>query len=256
MGITISFGLQKGGVGKSTTTSIAAYLLAKEYKVLAVDFDSQGNLTQMLTQKNIYDFDQKTIFEAVLERDPTPYIYPISDSLHILPAEDRLATISRYLHGRKEINPFSALKETLAKVKNGYDFLLIDLPPNLGDQTLNGLVASDYAVIVLQSEPFALDALDRYIETLRITQETQNPDLQLAGILTSMMDVRASVDAAILGQARTDYEDIVFDVVIRRRSRMKEFALTGIQDTSKADKRVLEQYRLFTKELLERVQKR
>ena len=79
MGVIISFGIQKGGVGKSTTTGISSYLLSKEYKVLAVDFDSQGNLTQFLIQKNIYDFTHKTVLEALKEKNPTPYIYKITE---------------------------------------------------------------------------------------------------------------------------------------------------------------------------------
>jgi chromosome partitioning protein len=251
MGITISVGLQKGGVGKSTTTAITAYLLSKKHKVLAVDFDSQGNLSQMLTQKNIYDFAEKTVLEACLNLDPVPYIYEIHDNLHILPAEDRLAILSRYIH--REKNPFSVLQKTLSKVKDKYDFILIDLPPNLGDQTLNGLVASDYAVVILQSDPFALDALDRYLETLQITQQKHNPDLRLAGILTTMINSRASLDAAILQKARNDYEDLVFRSVIKRRSRIKEFSLEGIRDRTKADQEALEQYRAFTEELIGRV---
>lgn len=251
MGITISIGLQKGGVGKSTTTAITAFLLAQKYRVLSVDFDSQGNLTQMLTQRNIYDFTEKTVLEACLTRDPVPYIHAINNQLHILPAEDRLVTLSRYIH--RKPNPFSVLKETLSKVKDEYDFILIDLPPNLGDQTLNGLVASDYAIAILQSEPFALDALDRYLETLQITQQKQNPDLRLAGILITMINSRASLDAAILQKVRDDYEELVFNTVIKRRSRIKEFSLEGIQDRTKVDRHALEQYRSFTEELVNRV---
>ena len=70
MGITISFGIQKGGVGKTTTTAITSYLLSKKSKVLAVDFDSQGNLTAFLTKRNIYDFTKNTVLEALKEKDP------------------------------------------------------------------------------------------------------------------------------------------------------------------------------------------
>ena len=125
MGVIISFGIQKGGVGKSTTTGISSYLLSKEYKVLAVDFDSQGNLTQFLTQKNIYDFTHKTVLEALKEKNPTPYIYKITDSLHILPAEDLLVTFSRYLYREYKGNVSTLLSETLAIVKNDLFILSI-----------------------------------------------------------------------------------------------------------------------------------
>ncbi|MFD1678268.1 ParA family protein [Alicyclobacillus fodiniaquatilis] len=253
MGITISFGLQKGGVGKTTTTAVTSWLLSQHQKVLAVDFDSQGNLTQFLTRRNIYDFTNNTVLEAVKERNPEPYIYQITDRLHILPAEDLLSTFSRYLYREYSGQPAHLLRETIDEVKNDYDYILIDLPPNLGDQTINGLAASDYAVVMLQSEPFAYDALDRYLETLQIVQKMANPNLQLAGILTGLLDVRTTLDNSILEQARNDYEDVVFDTVIRRRNRLKEFVLSGITDRTQEDKRTLEQYEAFVKELMERV---
>lgn len=256
MGIVISFGIQKGGAGKTTTTAMTSFLLSKESKVLAVDFDSQGNLTQFLTQRNIYDFTKNTVLEAVKAQDPRPYIYQITDNLHILPAEDILATFTRYLYQEYKGNPVQLLKETLDKVKSEYDYILIDLPPNLGDQTLNGLAASDYAVVMLQSEPFCYDALDRYLETLQLVQEKANPGLVLAGILCTMLDARTTIDTSILEQAKTDYEDIVFNSVIKRRNRIKEFVLTGIQDNSKADMEVLEPYQEFVKELKQRVKER
>jgi len=255
MGTTISFGIQKGGAGKTTTTAITAFLLAQSgKKVLAVDFDSQGNLTQFLTQRNIYDFTKQTSLEALKEQNAAPYIHSVSTNLDILPAEDLLITFSRWLYQeyrRKDVA--FVLKNTLETVKDLYDFILIDLPPNLGDHTINGLTASDYAVVMLQSEPFCHDALDRYLETLQIVKNRTNPDLVLAGILTVMLDARTTLDTAILDKARNDYEDIVFNSVIKRRSRIKEFTITGLQLTTKADHDALEPYNNFVKELLERV---
>jgi chromosome partitioning protein len=255
MGITISFGIQKGGVGKTTTTAITCFLLSKKSKVLAVDFDSQGNLTQFLTQRNIYDFTKRTVLEAVKEKDPRPYIYKITDHLHILPSEDLLATLSRYLYQEYKGNILTLLKETIEVVKDEYDYILIDLPPNLGEQTLNGLVASDYAVVMLQSEPFCFDALDRYLETLQLVQEKANSNLILAGILCTLLDSRTTLDTSILEKARADYEDVVFNSVIKRRNRLKEYVLTGIEDNTKADQEVLEPYFEFIKELKTRVKK-
>lgn len=99
MAVTISFGIQKGGVGKTTTTGITAYLLSKLYRVLAVDFDSQGNLTQFLTQRNIYDFTKHTVLEACKEQDARPYIVRVSHTLNVLPAEDFLAGLPQWLAG-------------------------------------------------------------------------------------------------------------------------------------------------------------
>jgi chromosome partitioning protein len=251
---TICFCVQKGGVGKTTTSAITAHLLAKESRVLAVDFDSQGNLTQFLTQRNIYDFEGRTALEACKEKDPRPYIYHISDNLHILPAEDFLSLLARYLYDEYRGNKSLLLKETLAVVKDDYDYIIVDLPPNLGEQTVNGLAASDYAVIMLQSEPFCYDAVDRFVEFLIEIQKNANPDLRLAGILTSMLDTRASLDNGILDRARSTYGDIVFNTTIKRRTRLKEFSVSGVIESTKADREALEQYYQFVEELKQRVQ--
>lgn len=256
MAITISFGLQKGGVGKTTVTAITAFLLSQSKKVLAVDFDSQGNLTQMLTQKDIYQFTGKTILEAIVDDVTDQYIYPVSESLHLLPAEDLLAYLPNKLIEKFPIrsDQVTALKNTLEPIKGNYDFVLIDLPPNVGDHTLNGLIASDFGVVVMQSEPFAFNALERYLETMELAQEEANSNLRLAGILTSLMSSQVSIDKAINEQVREDFEKLVFDTVIRRKTRIKEFSIEGISNTTKADREALQPYESFLKELLERVQ--
>lgn len=256
MSITISFGLQKGGVGKTTVTAITAFLLSQNKKVLAVDFDSQGNLTQMLTQKDIYEFTSKTVLEAVVDQSATDYIYQVSDLLHLLPAEDLLAYLPNKLIERfpNRSDQVQALKNTLDPIKDNYDFILIDLPPNVGDQTLNGLIASDFGVVVMQSEPFAFNALERYLETMELAQEEANSNLRLAGILTSLMSVQVSIDKAINEQVREDFEQLVFNTVIRRKTRIKEFSIEGINNKTRADREALEPYESFLKELLERVE--
>lgn len=253
MAVTISFGIQKGGVGKTTTTGITSYLLSLEAKVLAVDFDSQGNLTSFLTQQNIYNFTGNTILQATQEKNPKPYIHQITENLHILPAEDFLSILPRFLYREYRGNPNLLLKETLEIVKNKYDYILIDCPPNLGDHTINAVTASDFAIVLLQSEAFCFDALERYMEFLVGVQNNTNPNLRVAGILTSMLDSRASLDKSILDQAQKDYEDILFKSIIRRRSKIKEFALSGISLKNKQEKEALQPYIRFVKELKERV---
>ncbi|AVF28905.1 ParA family protein [Paenibacillus larvae] len=254
MCVTISFGIQKGGVGKTTACAITSYLLARDgAKVLVVDFDSQGNLTEFLTRQDIYDFQHYTALEAVKDQNPIRYIHHISENLHLLPAEDLLATFSRWLYREYKGDPTQVLAKTLEVVKNDYDYILIDLPPNLGDQTINGLTASDYAVVILQSEPFCYSALERYLETIEIVQKTPNPNIRLAGILCALNDSRTSIDSSILIKVREEYQDFVFNSVIKRRSRIKEFVVEGIKDHTKMDQTVLEPYINFVEELKERV---
>jgi chromosome partitioning protein len=253
MGITISFGIQKGGVGKTTSCAITAHLLSKDARVLAVDFDSQGNLTEFLTRRDIYDFTGSTVLEAIKEKDPRPFIVNVKENLDLLPAEDILATFSRWLYREQRGDVNVALRKTLAVVRDEYDYILIDLPPNLGDQTINGLTASDYAVVVLQSEPFCYSALERYLELLQVVKSKTNDKIALAGILVAMSDSRAGIDNSIVEKAREEYGEFVFDSIIKRRSRLKEFVLEGIKEDTKFDREVLEPYSLFIKELKQRV---
>lgn len=254
MAITISFGIQKGGVGKTTTTAITAYLLSLEKRVLAVDFDSQGNLTYFLTQRNIYDFHEKTVLEACKEQNAEPYIYKINDNLHILPAEDYLALLPQYIHREWKGRPSDLLKITLEAVQEEYDYILIDMPPALSEHTINGLTASDYTVAILQSEPFCYEALDRYLEFVAGVKENSNPNIQLAGILGAMLDSRTLLDKSIIDKAMDEYDGLMFSSVIRKRARIKEFVYEGIADKYAPDREALEPYKEFVKELKERVQ--
>lgn len=255
MGIKISVGLQKGGVGKSTTTAITSHLLSKEYKVLAIDFDSQGNLTKILTQRSIYDFTKKTVYEAIQEKTAEKYIYSIHENLDLLPAEDLLAFLPNRLGEMYKERPeqLNALKKLIEPIEDRYDYILIDLPPTVGDGTLCGLVASDYVVVALQTDPLAFEALDKYLETVELIQEEMNSDLRLAGILPGMMNKKLVLDRAIVNQVKNDFEELVFDTVIPLKARIKEFSFEGITEKTRADKEALEPYYSFVKELLERV---
>lgn len=254
MGVTISIGNQKGGVGKTTTTAITGYLLSKKHKVLCVDFDSQGNLTQLLTQRNIFDYSKLTIFEACKSRNPIPYVRRLTSRLHLIPADEMLATLPMWLREQGVADTAIVLKDTLEKVKNKYDYILIDLPPNLGDHTVNGLVASDFAIAILQTEPMSYDALDRYIATMLHIKEVKKLDLVLCGILPTMVDVRTLIDKMIIDKVREEYEDLVFNTEIKRKNRIKEFSITGIQENSKHDTIALNNYYNFVEELELRVQ--
>lgn len=263
---TISFGIQKGGCGKTTTTGMLSIILSKRgYKVLAVDFDSQGNLTQFLTQRDPYDFVHKTAFEACKERDPRPYIHQITDTLHILPAEDFLSKLGSWIFteyvkilrqegNRDNYAASKLLQRTLEVVKDDYDFILIDMPPNLGEQTINGMVASDYAIVILQSEPFCKSALERYLETLEHCIDRINNNTRLLGIVTAMLDQRYSLSKFILEQTKEEYDELVFDTVIKRKARILEYSFEGVREpTTQIDREAQQMYENLADEILERM---
>lgn len=254
MTVIISFGLQKGGVGKTTTTGITAFLLAQTKRVLAVDLDGQGNLTRMLSGQNKNTFEH-TVYDAMKYRNTETCITVLSEHLHLLPANDNLSQISALLHQHGD-QWMQVLADTLQPVRSSYEYILLDLPPALSEQTLIGLTASDYTVTLLQTEPFAYYAIEDYLETCQLVQKKYNPNLKLAGILSVLLNSRASLDQSILEKVRTDYEDIVFESVIKRKSRLKELAITGITDKTKADREALKEYRDFVQELMTRVQEK
>lgn len=160
---------------------------------------------------------------------------------------------------RQELNqdayaPSKVLKETLEVVKDEYDFILIDLPPNLGEQTINGMAASDYALVIMQSEPFCKSALERYLETLESSIDKLNENTRLLGILTAMIDSRISLAKHILAQAQEEYGDLVFDTVISRRATILEYSFSGISTpTTKVDKEANQMYVNLVDEILAKV---
>lgn len=254
MAVVISFGIQKGGVGKTTSSCVTSYLLSRNHKVLAVDFDSQGNLTQVLTMKDIYQYEGRTVLNALVEGDARSYIVPVTDNLHVLPADDYLITLDRHLNTFTQ--PSLALQALINQVRDEYDFIIIDLPPHLGTLTVNGLAASDYAVVVLQSEPLCWRALDRYMELIQTVNKEVGTKIAMGGILLTLRDARATLDQTIIEKVRADYEDWVFETTIQRRTRIKEFTLTGVTDATAQDRKALVQYESFVEELLGRVKER
>jgi chromosome partitioning protein len=256
MGVTISIGVQKGGVGKSTTSSITSFLLAsKGYKVLTIDFDSSGNTTQILSRRDIYSFEDRTVLNAMMDMKPEEYIINVGANHDLLPADDILSSFARQMAELKRHYP-TVLKDMIELIKDNYDFIIIDTPPNLGELTVSALASSDYVVVMLQSEPLCFKAIPRYLQLLELIKKQISPSLNLAGILGTMIDQRTKIDSSIIEQARSDYEDWVFDTIIKRRNRIKEFSIEGISASTKEDRDALELYNGFVEELLTRVKKR
>lgn len=120
--------------------------------------------------------------EAMQERNAKDYIVPLTDKLHVLPAEDLLATFSRWLYRDfKDRDPSLVLKETLAPVLDQYDYI-IDTPPALSDAAINALAASDYIVPMFEASKCCYSALGRFLETCDHVEERVNPKLDLAGL--------------------------------------------------------------------------
>ena len=247
----IIFALQKGGVGKTTSTAVCAEILAAAgFRVLAIDFDSQGNLTKMLTKENIYKFTGKTIMEAIQEGDAAPYIVSVKENLDLIPAEDNLATFSRFIYTSRIDKPYATLKRILEPVEAAYDFVFVDIGPTLGDTLVNAIVYADYVIIPVDLGDFAMDAMVRFMEFIDDARTEGHTAAEVIGILLTMRDSRTRYDREVSEGIRAAYGKMVFDTEIRRRVDIKETSGIGVdlKTTAMAD------YLSLTEEIMQKIE--
>lgn len=247
----ITYSIQKGGVGKTTTCGISSFLLSEwGYKVLAIDMDSQGNLTQLVSgYDDLEPFYQETIKEALEFGDVNPFIRVASENLHYVPADDYLVLIADY---KGPTLKYTLLKEAIEKVKEEYDFILIDTPPNLSIQTVNALIASDYVVIMFETAKFSYNAIPRFMDSITGARENGNPNLKIAGILATLSDSRRNDSKELLELIHEEYRDLVFKTTIPRRAAIGRLSVYGFFENPEI-RQATEVHKDFVKELLERV---
>lgn len=246
----LTFALQKGGVGKTTSTvAVAEVLVAAGYRVLVVDFDSQGNATKMLTGNSIYQYSGKTVMEAIQEGKADPYILPVKEGLDLLPAEDRLAAFSRYIYTAGISNPYATLKRLLEPVEGRYDYIFVDVGPELGDRAINAIVYADDIIIPMECGDLAMDAMVRFIEFVDATRDEGHTNAKVAGIVITMRDGRnLRYEKDISEGVRAAYGDLVFKTEIRQRVRIQEMAANGVDLNDPA----MEDYISLVEEIIER----
>jgi chromosome partitioning protein len=218
--------MQKGGVGKTTTTLAVGVELAKlGARVLLVDIDPQSNLTQALgcdpTQI------EHSVYEVLLNATHGPGFATLQTAhgVDLVPATLALAGAELTLAGRfgREL----LLRTALAEVRRDYDYILIDSPPSLGIFTVNALTAADAVIVPLQAHVFALKALPQLEETISIVRQL-NPSLTVGGIVITMMDRRTSVNQVVEEEARRQYGGLVFNAVIPFNIKLVEAPAAGL----------------------------
>jgi chromosome partitioning protein len=212
---------QKGGVGKTTTSvNLGAGLATNGKKVLLVDIDPQGNTTSGI---GINKADVKYCIYDVIINDIHPADTIMATdipNLNIIPATIQLAgaeielvpTISREVR----------LKKSLQVIRDQFDYILIDCPPSLGILTINSLTAADSVLIPIQCEYYALEGLSQLLNTIRLVQKHLNTQLQIEGVLLTMLDARTNLGIQVIEEVKKYFQDKVYQTVIPRNVRLSE----------------------------------
>lgn len=221
MGKIIAVANQKGGVGKTTSAiNLAASLGVLEQRTLIVDADPQANATSGIgfEPKNI----KTSIYECILnEVEPKDIILKTeSPNLDILPAHIDL--VGAEIEMINLPNREKMMRAALNKIKDEYDFIIIDCSPSLGLITVNALTAADSVIVPVQCEYFALEGLGKLLNTIKIVQSRLNPDLEIEGMLLTMYDQRLRLANQVVEEVKMHFQNMVFDTIVHRNTKLGE----------------------------------
>ena len=266
MGKILSFLNFKGGVGKTSTTALVSYNMAKMgKKVLVIDLDPQANITALfLKTLNAGNSDVVTINKSLMsaindETDLNDISFKIIDNLYLVPNAVDFSFYNRYLERNfdTEIQRVQFLKTKIANLKEEYDYIFLDVPPTISLPNDTAFYACDQIVVVLQTQERSLSGAEVLLDYLQNTVVNEfHSDMDVMGILPVLTKRNAAVDAEILNSATQEFgEENIFTRKITTMERIKRMDMTGITDSSSDawDKRVHEAFTGVAEEIIERL---
>lgn len=223
MSVVITVFNQKGGVGKSTTViNLGSALALRGKKTLIVDMDPQGNATSGL---GVYEF-QHMIYDFVIDEEVDSIYKTGFNKLSIIPSSGEFAGVEIEL-ARYEDWQFK-LKKMIDKVKDDYDYVIIDSPPSLGVLSMMSLVASDRILIPVQCEYYALEGVTQLMDTITLVRDNFNPNLSILGVVMCMHDGRTNLSNQVVEEVEKFFKDKVFKTFIPRNVRLAEAPSFGM----------------------------
>ncbi len=221
---------QKGGVGKTTTTiNLAAALAEKGKYVLVIDMDPQGNTSSGIgidkdeLETTVYQLMiGDNTFDECVQKD-------IFDNLDVLAANVNLAGIEIETMDMEDRNYI--LNNIISKVKERYDFIIIDCPPSLNTLTINSMTTANSVLVPIQCEYYALEGLSQLIYTINLVKDRLNPKLCINGVVFTMYDGRTNLSMQVIENVRNNLNQTIYNTIIPRGIRLAEAPSHGLPIT-------------------------
>lgn len=252
MGRIIAIANQKGGVGKTTTSiNLSAALAEKGKKVLVIDTDPQGNTTSGLGLDK--EELNETVYELMIgECDIDEVIHKnVFDNLDIIPSNVNLAAVEIELIDAEQKEYI--LREAIDKVKDKYDFIIIDCPPSLSMLTVNAMTTANTVLVPIQCEYYALEGLGQLVHTVNLVKDRLNPELEMEGVVFTMFDSRTNLSLQVVENVKEHIQENVYKTIIPRNIRLAEAPSYGMPINLYEPKSAgAEAYRLLADEVIAR----